>query len=153
MLVEIGGLGVYLRLARPADHDVAEQCHPSSRTEHVVRALPADRRIDPMPRHRSHQDIEVPTAVVPLLERRLPWATLPVITARSTASGSALEAPPWIQRTRSAPGLRRATSSEAAAGLSPTASIPSRASLQASVPVPHPTSSTGDAMSSATIPA
>ena len=35
-----------------------------------MRPLPADRWVDPVPRRGSHQDVESPTAVVPLLERR-----------------------------------------------------------------------------------
>ncbi|WP_093893453.1 IclR family transcriptional regulator C-terminal domain-containing protein [Streptomyces sp. Ncost-T10-10d] len=38
-LVEIGGLGIHLRFSRPADNDVAEQRHPASGMEHVVRSL------------------------------------------------------------------------------------------------------------------
>jgi hypothetical protein len=68
--VDIGGLGVYLRLSRPTDNNVAEQRHPASGTKHVVRSLPADRRVDPMPRRGGHEGIEVSAAVVPLLERR-----------------------------------------------------------------------------------
>ncbi|MFE9371054.1 hypothetical protein ACFYM2_14970 [Streptomyces sp. NPDC006711] len=45
-LMEIGGLGIHLRLSRFSDDDVAEQRHPPSGTEHVVRSLPADRRLD-----------------------------------------------------------------------------------------------------------
>jgi len=69
-LVQIGRLGVHLRLSRPADNDVAEQSHPACGTEHLVRSLPGNRRVDPMPRRCSHEDIEASTAVVPLLERR-----------------------------------------------------------------------------------
>ncbi|WP_274917927.1 hypothetical protein [Streptomyces sp. WZ-12] len=49
-LVEICGLGVYLWLSLSADDDVAEQPYPPSGTEHVVRAQPAGRRVDPVPR-------------------------------------------------------------------------------------------------------
>jgi hypothetical protein len=69
-LVQIGGLGVHLRLSRPAYNDIAEQRHPTSGTEHVVRSPPADRRVDPVPRRRRDEDIEASTTVVPLLERR-----------------------------------------------------------------------------------
>ena len=69
-LVEVGGLGVHLGLARPADDDVAEQRHPPAGAQHVVRSPPADRRVDPVPRRRGHEDVEAPAAVVPLLERR-----------------------------------------------------------------------------------
>src|SRR5215216_5607882 len=69
-LVQIGGLGVHLRLSRPADNDVTEQRHPTCWTEHVVRSPPANRGVDPVPRRRRDEDIEAPTTVVPLLERR-----------------------------------------------------------------------------------
>jgi hypothetical protein len=69
-LVEVGGLGVHLRLSRPTDNNVAEQRHPTSGTEHVVCSLPANRRIDPVPRRRSHEDIEARAVVVPLLKPR-----------------------------------------------------------------------------------
>jgi hypothetical protein len=68
--MQIGGFGVHLRLSGPADNDVAEQRHPASGTEQVVRSRPANRRVDPVPRRRGHQDIEASTAVVPLLEAR-----------------------------------------------------------------------------------
>jgi hypothetical protein len=61
--VEIGGLGIHLRFSRPADNDVAKQRHPASGMEHVVRSLPANRRVNPVPRRRSHEDIEASTAV------------------------------------------------------------------------------------------
>lgn len=69
-LVEIGGLGIHLRFSRPADNNVAEQRHLASGMEHVVRSLPANRRVNPVPRRRSHEDIEASTAVVLLLKRR-----------------------------------------------------------------------------------
>jgi hypothetical protein len=69
-LVQISGLGVHPRLSRPAYNDIAEQRHPTSGTEHVVRSPPADRRVDPVPRRRRDEDIEASTTVVPLLERR-----------------------------------------------------------------------------------
>ena len=77
-------------------------------------------------------------------------ATLPVIVARSTWTGGTALASPSTQRTASAPGLARATSSEAAAGSTPTTSSPAAASRQANVPVPQPTSSTDRAPSSST---
>src|SRR6266581_1318429 len=70
-LVQIGGLGVHLRLTRPADNNVAEQRHPSPAMEHVMRSAPADGRVDPVPRRRGYQDIKAPSAIVPLLERRI----------------------------------------------------------------------------------
>src|SRR6266700_2761183 len=70
-LMQIGGLGVYLRLTRPADNNVAEQRHPSPGMEQVMRPAPANGRVDPVPRRRGHQDIEAPSAAVPLLERRI----------------------------------------------------------------------------------
>ena len=78
------------------------------------------------------------------------WATFPVIVATSTFRGGIALVSPWIQRTRSAPGFVRATSSEPAAGSSPTTTRPRRASRQAKVPVPHPTSRTARASSSST---
>jgi hypothetical protein len=67
--VQVGGLGVHLRLPLPANDDVAEQGDPPSRSEHGVRPPPADGRIDPVPRRRRHERVEAPAAVVPLLER------------------------------------------------------------------------------------
>ncbi|GHJ26870.1 hypothetical protein TPA0910_13030 [Streptomyces hygroscopicus subsp. sporocinereus] len=49
-LVQIGALCVHLRLSRPADNDMAEQRHPTTGRKYVVRSLPADRRVDPVPR-------------------------------------------------------------------------------------------------------
>ena len=69
------------------------------------------------------------------------WATLAVIVARSTWSSGSPVASPCRQRTRSAPGLARATSSEAAAGSTPVTSRPWPAARHAKVPVPQPTSS------------
>lgn len=68
--MEFGGLRVHLEVSRPADDDVADQRHPSSGMEHLARSSPADRRVDPVPGRRSYEDIEPPTAVVPLFERR-----------------------------------------------------------------------------------
>ena len=68
-LVEIGSLGVHFRLTLPADDNVAKQRHPSPRMEHVMRSAPANGRVDPVPRRRGHQDIEAPSAVVPLNTR------------------------------------------------------------------------------------
>ena len=70
-LMEISGFGVNLRLTRPADNNVAEQRHPSPGMEHLMRPAPADGRVDPVPRRCGDQDIEAPSAVVPLLERRI----------------------------------------------------------------------------------
>jgi hypothetical protein len=39
--------------------------------EHVMRSAPANGRVDPVPRRRGHEDIEAPSAVMPLLERRI----------------------------------------------------------------------------------
>src|ERR1700723_1735427 len=65
---------------------------------------------------------------------------LPVIVTKSTCSGGTVVASPTSHRTRSAPGLRRATSTEAAAGSIPVTSFPLRARRHAKVPVPHPMS-------------
>lgn len=48
VLVEVDGLGEYLAFPGPAQHDVSEQHHPSSRTQHAMRFGPADRRVDPV---------------------------------------------------------------------------------------------------------
>jgi hypothetical protein len=60
--MQIGGLGVHLRLTQRADNNVAEQRHPSPGLEHIMRSAPADRRVDPVPRRRGHEDIEAPAA-------------------------------------------------------------------------------------------
>ena len=52
------------------------------------------------------------------------WATLAVIVARSTWSSGDPVASPCSHRARSAPGLARATSSDAAAGSTPVTSMP-----------------------------
>ena len=79
------------------------------------------------------------------------WATLPVITATSTCRTGSVVASPSSHVTRSAPGLARATSSDASAGSTPTTSMPRAARRHAKVPVPQPTSSTERAPSSSTI--
>ena len=55
-------------------------------------------------------------------------ATLPVMVATSVLISGIAVASAWIQRTRSASGLLRAMSSDAAAGSSPATSTPRRAS-------------------------
>ena len=70
LFVKVGGLGVHLRLVPPAHHDVPDQCHPAVPADKLVRAPPADLRIDPMPRRRGDESIEPASPVVPLLERR-----------------------------------------------------------------------------------
>jgi hypothetical protein len=80
------------------------------------------------------------------------WATFPVITARSAQPGGAAAASPCTQVTRLRSSLARATSSEAAAGSTPTTLRPVPASARASDPVPQPTSSTRRAPSSAAMP-
>src|SRR5258708_26152094 len=70
-LVEIGGLGVHLRLTRPANNNVAEQRHPTSGMENVMRSAPANGPVDPVPRPCGPEDIEPPSPLVPLLERAI----------------------------------------------------------------------------------
>ena len=62
------------------------------------------------------------------------WATFAVIVARSTCSGGRFAASSQIQRTRSLPGLSRATSMDARAGSTPTTSIPRSARRRANTP-------------------
>ena len=65
------------------------------------------------------------------------WATLAVIVTRSNRRSATASISPTTQRTRSAPGLARATSRDAAAGSTPVTSRPRAASSTAKVPVPH----------------
>jgi hypothetical protein len=51
-----------------------------------MRSPPANRRVDPVPRRRSHEDIEASTAVVPLLERRRLDVDVSTSTSRKAAS-------------------------------------------------------------------
>jgi hypothetical protein len=81
------------------------------------------------------------------------WATLPVIVARPTCSRGRSVAQPCSHRTRSAPGLVRATASDASAGSTGGTVRPRRASRQAKVPVPQPMSSTLWAPNSSTMAA
>lgn len=68
--MQVGGLGIYLGLSGPTDHDVANEGHPSAGPKDAMSAWPADRGIDPVPRFRGNEEVEAPTLVVPLLEGR-----------------------------------------------------------------------------------
>ena len=48
-LVQVGSLGVHLRLTWAADDNVADQRHPASGVEHVMRSAPADGGVNPVP--------------------------------------------------------------------------------------------------------
>lgn len=68
--MQVRGLGVHLWLARPAHHHGADQCHPPVGAKDTMSTRPSDRRIDPVPRRCSDQQVEAAPAVVPVLEPR-----------------------------------------------------------------------------------